>query len=233
MCKGLVSSPHHSLTLERTNASFYPTAPKKRHRAISELRCILLCSTQTVDTAMCKGLGIGQNVTFEVSLSVSECPVNRDEWKKDLKIYPVGLTEALILHLDLICECDCELPSEEVRLLSSFFLPACLSVCLSVSPLFPSLCLCIAISFVNCLSFFLSLLSVYFPSFCLCLVCLSLPPFFLSLFIFLSLSLSLFACLSPRDTILCYNTECTLVDTEQPPVQQQRHLRVRGLHVLR
>ncbi len=78
-----------------------------------------------MDSAACKGLGIGQNVTFEVSIEVTECPVNREEWSKDLKIYPVGLTESLIVHLDLICECDCEQPSEEVR--------ACVCVRASVS----------------------------------------------------------------------------------------------------
>ena len=55
-------------------------------------------------------------MTFEVSIEVTECPANRQDWKKDIKIYPVGLTEALIIHLDMICECDCEQSKYEVGL---------------------------------------------------------------------------------------------------------------------
>ena len=52
-------------------------------------------------------------MTFEVSIEVTECPANREEWKKDIKIHPQGLTEALMIHLEMICECDCELPKNE------------------------------------------------------------------------------------------------------------------------
>ena len=83
-------------------------------------RYCFVCSNETIETAQCKGLGIGQNVTFEVAIEVTECPANREEWKKDIKIHPVGLTEALMIHLEMICECDCELPKNEVNICSIF-----------------------------------------------------------------------------------------------------------------
>ena len=39
---------------------------------------------------------------------MTSCPVNKDQWKKSLTIYPVGLTEKLHVNLELICECECE-----------------------------------------------------------------------------------------------------------------------------
>lgn len=60
------------------------------------------------ETSRCEGLGIGEQVEYEVTLEVKSCPKNRDEWKSAFDIYPVGLTEKLRVNLDLMCECDCE-----------------------------------------------------------------------------------------------------------------------------
>jgi protocadherin alpha len=60
------------------------------------------------DTAKCDGVGIAQNVTYEVSVEVKSCPADRSQWKRTFQIYPVGLTEKLTINLELNCECDCE-----------------------------------------------------------------------------------------------------------------------------
>ena len=47
-------------------------------------------------------------MTFEVSVSVSDCPAEESKRLRQFSIYPVGLAERLDITLDLICECDCE-----------------------------------------------------------------------------------------------------------------------------
>ncbi|XP_048247229.1 integrin beta-PS-like [Haliotis cracherodii] len=66
------------------------------------------------ETNECEELGIGANVTFEVEITVAECPRDRSRWNRTVTIYPVGLSEKLILDLRLICECDCEKPGQEI-----------------------------------------------------------------------------------------------------------------------
>ncbi|CAN7996939.1 unnamed protein product, partial [Ixodes pacificus] len=61
-------------------------------------------------TNVCKGLKVGTNVTFEASIEVKSCPKDRSQWNQTIQIYPVGISESLIVHLEMICECDCEMP---------------------------------------------------------------------------------------------------------------------------
>ena len=56
-------------------------------------------------------------MTFTAEITVHECPSNRDEWKQLVSIYPAGLSERLLIELDIICECQCEKEGFEVRLL--------------------------------------------------------------------------------------------------------------------
>ncbi|ESO98510.1 hypothetical protein LOTGIDRAFT_174238 [Lottia gigantea] len=69
--------------------------------------------TDMKETNECEGLKIGQNVTFEVEVTVTECPANKSKWQRAFDIYPVGLAEKLRLNLDLVCECECERPGQE------------------------------------------------------------------------------------------------------------------------
>ena len=73
------------------------------------------CSGELKETKACEGLSIGDSVTFEVSVMVSECPADVGKRSRTFSIYPVGLSERLEISLDLICECDCEKPQQEVR----------------------------------------------------------------------------------------------------------------------
>lgn len=49
-------------------------------------------------------------VTYEVTVEVQQCPTDKSKWNQTFKIYPVGLTEALIVNLNLVCDCACEKP---------------------------------------------------------------------------------------------------------------------------
>ncbi|KAK3771306.1 hypothetical protein RRG08_024382 [Elysia crispata] len=61
----------------------------------------------------CQNLRIGQTVSFVAEVTVTACPKDKNLWKRELYIQPVGFQEKLTLELDLICECDCEKPENE------------------------------------------------------------------------------------------------------------------------
>ena len=71
-----------------------------------------------IETNECEGLKIGDTVTFEVAVSVKECPVDPAQRVRNFEIYPVGLGERLNITLNLICECECEKADQEVRKLN-------------------------------------------------------------------------------------------------------------------
>ena len=51
-----------------------------------------------------------------MTIEARECPKNREDWRKTFSIYPVGLTEQLMINLEYLCECDCEQPGVGVSL---------------------------------------------------------------------------------------------------------------------
>ena len=59
-------------------------------------------------TNVCRGLRVGDSVTFDLKIQLESCPSNRDEWNQTIKIYPIGLKDALFIDLSMICDCDCE-----------------------------------------------------------------------------------------------------------------------------
>ncbi|XP_055948107.1 integrin beta-1-B-like isoform X2 [Argiope bruennichi] len=61
-------------------------------------------------TNVCRGLKVGQNVTFEVNLEYAFCPQEASERRRTFHIFPVGLHDQLTIHLEMMCECDCEKP---------------------------------------------------------------------------------------------------------------------------
>ncbi|KAK2159930.1 hypothetical protein LSH36_143g03036 [Paralvinella palmiformis] len=65
---------------------------------------------EELDVSYCDKLGVGDSVTFQVTIEVTECPENEAELDKLVTIYPVGLAEKLSLRLKLICSCPCEKP---------------------------------------------------------------------------------------------------------------------------
>ena len=47
-----------------------------------------------------------------------KCPKNPAEWKQTFQIYPVGINEAVLVDLEMMCQCDCEKPGNPVSLKS-------------------------------------------------------------------------------------------------------------------
>jgi len=62
------------------------------------------------ETNVCKDLKVGSTITFDIDVEVKSCPKRSSEYNQTIQIYPVGLNEALIIDLEMICECDCEKP---------------------------------------------------------------------------------------------------------------------------
>lgn len=56
----------------------------------------------------CDDIKVGKNVTFDVTLLAKKCPANKDNWKQNFTISPVGLGEKLLVEVELVCGCDCE-----------------------------------------------------------------------------------------------------------------------------
>lgn len=65
-------------------------------------------------TNVCKGLRVGDSVSFDLTITLNSCPNNSSEWNQTILVYPVGLTDALYIDLSMICSCDCEQPWNKV-----------------------------------------------------------------------------------------------------------------------
>ncbi|GIX80796.1 integrin beta-PS, partial [Caerostris extrusa] len=78
------------------------------------------CLRKQEQTNICRGLKVGQNVTFEVNLEYAFCPQEESERTKTFHIFPVGLQDQLTVHLEMMCECECENAIKEER-----FSPKC------------------------------------------------------------------------------------------------------------
>lgn len=62
--------------------------------------------SQTGDSGRrCANISIGDEVTFDVSITTKGCP--SDGKKETVKIKPLGFNEEVLLELNYICECDC------------------------------------------------------------------------------------------------------------------------------
>lgn len=62
------------------------------------------------ETNVCRGLKVGSTVSFDIDIEVKSCPKRPSEYNQTIQIYPVGLNEALLIDLEIVCECDCEKP---------------------------------------------------------------------------------------------------------------------------
>ena len=61
-------------------------------------------------TNKCSGLKVGSKVTFTAKIEVLKCPKDPREWRQNFQISPVGINEAVMVDLEMICACDCEMP---------------------------------------------------------------------------------------------------------------------------
>lgn len=60
------------------------------------------------ETNSCNGLKVGTTVTFDIDIEVKSCPKRNSDLFQTIQIYPVGLNEALIIDLEILCECECD-----------------------------------------------------------------------------------------------------------------------------
>lgn len=56
------------------------------------------------ETNVCDGVGFGDSILFNVTLEVVKCS---DQREFTIRIGPSGLTDELIIHLKVLCDCDC------------------------------------------------------------------------------------------------------------------------------
>ncbi|GBP10841.1 Integrin beta-PS [Eumeta japonica] len=61
-------------------------------------------------TNKCDGLKVGDVVHFTAEITLKECPKDPKEWKQTFKIHPVGVSDSLIVELEMLCDCPCEHP---------------------------------------------------------------------------------------------------------------------------
>ena len=59
-------------------------------------------------TNKCSGLKVGSKVSFTAKIEVLKCPKDPREWRQQFQISPVGINEAVLVELEMICSCDCE-----------------------------------------------------------------------------------------------------------------------------
>lgn len=59
-------------------------------------------------TNKCDGLKVGDVVEFTAEITLKECPKDPNNWKQTFTIYPVGISENLVVEVEMICDCPCE-----------------------------------------------------------------------------------------------------------------------------
>ncbi len=69
-------------------------------------------------TNQCSGLRVGSKVQFTAKIEVVKCPKDPRDWKQTFQIYPVGINEAVLVDLEMLCQCDCERPGNPVSSVS-------------------------------------------------------------------------------------------------------------------
>ncbi|MCL4127518.1 UNVERIFIED_CONTAM: hypothetical protein GTU68_027418 [Idotea baltica] len=61
-----------------------------------------------IETSVCEGLRVGDEVEFRMEVTVEKCPEDPALWRQQIEISPVALPDKLILDLEMICDCECE-----------------------------------------------------------------------------------------------------------------------------
>lgn len=82
------------------------TAPPELFRLDYFTSC--LTDDAPTRTSKCAGIRLGQQVQWTVNITVRRCPQNARERQQQFKIYPVGLSEAAEIDVEIVCDCECE-----------------------------------------------------------------------------------------------------------------------------
>lgn len=89
------------------------SAVELKDNATSDIRIRYFSSclgTKREETNVCKGLRVGTTVEFEAEIEIVNCPRNLRDRNQTITIYPVGLNDAMVIDLEMICDCECEKP---------------------------------------------------------------------------------------------------------------------------
>lgn len=68
--------------------------------------------TTLTETNKCDDLKVGVPVEFQMDIIANTCPEYPGQKRQSVKVYPVGIDEALVLDIELICNCNCETSSD-------------------------------------------------------------------------------------------------------------------------
>lgn len=63
-------------------------------------------------TAKCGDLRVGDKVTFDITITLTACPKDGEPRRQTIQIQPIGLGESMVVDVEMVCECDCELHGE-------------------------------------------------------------------------------------------------------------------------
>lgn len=66
---------------------------------------ISLSSTKETQNDTCDNIKVRDTINFRIQLEATHCGVNREQV---IAIGPAGLSDILILRVNIICDCDCE-----------------------------------------------------------------------------------------------------------------------------
>lgn len=84
-----------------------------QHNASEYIQVTFYTSCQSSSEAVkqsnkCSGLKIGEEVEFQVEIEVRSCPTSPSDWNQTFRIFPVGSQEAVLINLEMSCDCSCE-----------------------------------------------------------------------------------------------------------------------------
>uniref|UniRef100_A0A336M8L1 Integrin beta n=2 Tax=Culicoides sonorensis TaxID=179676 RepID=A0A336M8L1_CULSO len=114
-CSKLEEDSSNVVDLVREEYSKISSAVEMKDNATSYIkvkyysRC--LGGNTFTETNKCDGLKVGDLIEFQAEIIAVSCPKDPAEWHQTLKIYPVGIDEALVIDLELLCSCPCEMPN--------------------------------------------------------------------------------------------------------------------------
>lgn len=88
---------------------FHSTVELKHNNSASSIRVDYFskCGGTTLKkTNKCEGIANGQEVEFDIQITLDECPENPAEWRQEIEIRQVGLDESMIVVVEMDFGCS-------------------------------------------------------------------------------------------------------------------------------
>nr|CAH0109134.1 unnamed protein product [Daphnia galeata] len=65
--------------------------------------------SQVQESSTCGGLKVGSLIKYNISIEITQCPAGKSTHRQTIVVSPVGLTDSLVIDLEIECdECPCE-----------------------------------------------------------------------------------------------------------------------------